>query len=53
MHYASRAFCSRTGNRGIPTATKMRFPWANIALIALFVAELVTGYLGLTHSNPE
>ena len=31
----------------------MRFPWANIALIALFVAELVTGYLGLTHSNTE
>ena len=31
----------------------MRFPWANIALIALFAAELVTGYLGLTHSNPE
>ena len=30
----------------------MRFPWANIALIALFVAELLTGYLGLTHSNP-
>lgn len=31
----------------------MRFPWANIALIALVVAELLTGYLGLTHSNPE
>ena len=31
----------------------MRFPWANIALIALFIAELITGYLGLTHSNPE
>lgn len=31
----------------------MRFPWANIALMALVVAELVTGYLGLTHSNPE
>ena len=31
----------------------MRFPWANVALIALVVAELVTGYLGLTHSNPE
>ena len=31
----------------------MRFPWANIALIALFTAELVTGYLGLTHSNAE
>ena len=31
----------------------MRFPWANIALLALFIAELVTGYLGLTHSNPE
>ena len=31
----------------------MRFPWANIALIALFSFELVTGYLGLTHSNPE
>ena len=30
----------------------MRFPWANLALIALFAAELVTGYLGLTHSNP-
>ena len=31
----------------------MRFPWANIALILLFAAELLTGYLGLTHSNPE
>lgn len=31
----------------------MRFPWANIALIALFSFELVTGYLGLTHNNPE
>ena len=31
----------------------MRFPWANIALIALFTFELATGYLGLTHSNPE
>ena len=31
----------------------MRFPWANIALIGLFAVELVTGYLGLTHSNPE
>ena len=31
----------------------MRFPWANIALVALFTFELVTGYLGLTHSNPE
>ena len=31
----------------------MRFPWANIALIALFTFELVTGYLGLTHNNPE
>ena len=31
----------------------MRFPWANLALIGLFAAELVTGYLGLTHSNPE
>ena len=31
----------------------MRFPWANIALIALFAVELVTGYLGLTHNNPE
>ena len=31
----------------------MRFPWANIALIALFTFELGTGYLGLTHSNPE
>lgn len=31
----------------------MKFPWANIALIALFAAELLTGYLGLTHSNPE
>lgn len=30
----------------------MRFPWANLALIALFAAELLTGYLGLTHSNP-
>lgn len=30
----------------------MRFPWANIALIALVIAELVTGYLGLIHSNP-
>ena len=31
----------------------MRFPWANIALILLFAVELVTGYLGLTHNNPE
>ena len=31
----------------------MRFPWANVALIALVSFELVTGYLGLTHSNPE
>lgn len=31
----------------------MRFPWANIALIALVIAELLTGYLGLTHSNSE
>ncbi len=31
----------------------MRYPWANIALIALVIAELLTGYLGLTHSNPE
>ena len=31
----------------------MRFPWANVALVALFTFELVTGYLGLTHSNPE
>lgn len=31
----------------------MRFPWANVGLIALFTFELVTGYLGLTHSNPE
>ena len=31
----------------------MQFPWANIALIALFAVELVTGYLGLTHNNPE
>ena len=31
----------------------MRFPWANVALIFLFSFELLTGYLGLTHSNPE
>ena len=31
----------------------MRFPWANIALICLFAVELVTGYLGLTHSSPD
>ena len=31
----------------------MRFPWANLALAGLFAAELVTGYLGLTHSSPE
>lgn len=31
----------------------MKYPWANIALVALFSIELVTGYLGLTHSNPE
>ena len=31
----------------------MRFPWANIALIVLVIAELLTGYLGLTHSNSE
>ena len=31
----------------------MRYPWANIALVVLFAVELATGYLGLTHSNPE
>ena len=31
----------------------MRFPWANVALVLLFGFELLTGYLGLTHSNPE
>ena len=31
----------------------MRFPWANVALIILVAAELATGYLGLTHNNPE
>ncbi len=31
----------------------MQFPWANIALIFLFCFELVSGYLGLTHNNPE
>ena len=31
----------------------MRFPWANIALLLLVAVELVSGYLGLTHSNPE
>ena len=31
----------------------MRFPWANIALVALFGIELLTGYLGLTHSSPD
>ncbi len=31
----------------------MRYPWANVLLIVLVVAELITGYLGLTHSNPE
>ncbi len=36
-----------------PGGWPVRFPWANIALIALFTFELVTGYLGLTHSNPE
>ena len=30
----------------------MRYPWANILLIVLVVAELITGYLGLTHSQP-
>ena len=31
----------------------MQFPWANIALLGLFAAELLTGYLGLTHSSPD
>ena len=31
----------------------MRYPWANIALIVLVIAELLTGYLGLTHSNSD
>ena len=31
----------------------MRFPWANVALVFLFAVEVVTGYLGLTHSSPE
>ena len=31
----------------------MRYPWANILLIVLVAAELITGYLGLIHSNPE
>ena len=30
----------------------MRYPWANILLIVLVAAELLTGYLGLTHSQP-
>jgi hypothetical protein len=30
----------------------MRHPWANILLIVLVAAERLTGYLGLTHSNP-
>ena len=30
----------------------MRYPWANILLVVLVVAELITGYLGLTHSQP-
>ena len=31
----------------------MRFPWANIAILFLGAAELVTGYLALTHGRPE
>jgi hypothetical protein len=31
----------------------MRYPWANVLLIVLVAAELITGYLGLIHSNPE
>ena len=31
----------------------MRHPWANILLIVLVAAERLTGYLGLTHSNPQ
>lgn len=31
----------------------MQFPWANIALVFLFAVELLTGYLGLTHSSPD
>ncbi len=31
----------------------MRFPWANVAILFLGGAELVTGYLALTHGAPE
>ena len=31
----------------------MKFPWANIAILFLGAAELVTGYLALTHGKPE
>ena len=31
----------------------MKFPWANIAILFLGAAELVTGYLALTHGQPE
>ena len=31
----------------------MKFPWANIAILFLGAAELLTGYLALTHGQPE
>lgn len=31
----------------------MKYPWANIAILVLGVAELLTGYLALTNGEPE
>ena len=31
----------------------MRFPWANIAILFIGAAELISGYLALTHGTPE
>ena len=31
----------------------MRFPWANVAILFLGSAELLSGYLALTHGSPD
>ncbi len=31
----------------------MKYPWANIAILVLGGAELLTGYLALTNGSPE
>jgi len=31
----------------------LKFPWANLAILILGAAELVTGYLSLTHGTPQ